>query len=203
MEYIYLTFFWSAWCVLHSLLISQRVTEFFKNALKQRYKYYRLFYNLFSLISFLAIGWYEKTLPQITLFKWQGKWILLRITLVAAALFFFYLGAKNYDMKTFLGLKQIRKNQGIFGLGSNEKLVVKGVLRWVRHPWYLATLLILWSYFNVLYQSTFISIILLSVYTIIGMLLEERKLISLFGEEYQKYRQTVPAIIPWKKPAGK
>ena len=101
-------------------------------------------------------------------------------------------------MKTFLGINQVRKNQGIFGLGTTEKLVINGVLKWIRHPWYLATILILWSYFSTCYISTLISSLILSIYTIVGMLLEEQKLLKQFGEEYKKYRKTVPALFPWK-----
>jgi protein-S-isoprenylcysteine O-methyltransferase Ste14 len=44
-----------------------------------------------------------------------------------------------------------------------------------------------------------VSKLVLSVYIIIGTLLEEQKLIREIGEPYRAYRKKVPMLIPWKK----
>jgi protein-S-isoprenylcysteine O-methyltransferase Ste14 len=36
-----------------------------------------------------------------------------------------------------------------------------------------------------------------TVYIVIGALLEERKLLAIFGERYEKYRTATPFLIPF------
>jgi protein-S-isoprenylcysteine O-methyltransferase Ste14 len=41
--------------------------------------------------------------------------------------------------------------------------------------------------------------IVLTIYIIMGTILEERKLVSEFGDAYVKYQQEVPMLIPFIK----
>lgn len=201
MDYIILAVLWIAWCVVHSLLISVRVTEFFKRTLKSRYKYYRLIYNL---ISFLSLGWlglYSLGFKHTLLLGWSGYWQALRLLLLLLTAFFFWTGARHYDKAQFLGISQILNNNSAKGIGAGGALNTSGIMAWTRHPWYLATILLLWSYFSHLYISTLIINVILTLYVIIGMLLEEKKLLREFGEDYKKYQKAVPILIPYRRPS--
>jgi protein-S-isoprenylcysteine O-methyltransferase Ste14 len=79
----------------------------------------------------------------------------------------------------------------------NAKLVTDGIYAWVRHPLYLATVLAFGA-LALLYPFPSVVVFALSMiaYTIIGAILEERKLIIHYGDEYQNYKKHVGFIIP-------
>ena len=79
---------------------------------------------------------------------------------------------------------------------SNE-LQITGIHKYVRHPLYLGTFMFIWGLFLVIpLLSLLIANVIITVYTLIGIELEEKKLLSEFGENYRLYRQTVPKLIP-------
>ena len=38
-----------------------------------------------------------------------------------------------------------------------------------------------------------------TAYIIVGILLEERDLVELFGDDYRRYRERVSMLVPWRK----
>ncbi len=72
-----------------------------------------------------------------------------------------------------------------------------GLHKWVRHPLYTGTLLLVWCIF--LWNpslANLISAACITLYTRIGIYFEEKKLVQLFGEEYIVYASKVPMLIP-------
>jgi protein-S-isoprenylcysteine O-methyltransferase Ste14 len=60
----------------------------------------------------------------------------------------------------------------------------------------LGGILIVWS--CDLSVSTILINMVISIYFIIGSILEERKLVREFGEKYREYQQRVSMLIPWR-----
>jgi protein-S-isoprenylcysteine O-methyltransferase Ste14 len=87
--------------------------------------------------------------------------------------------------------------------GKNE-LITHGAFNYVRHPLYstitmtIPPLMIIW-FSDLLFFIPWILILIVSHYTVA---LEERGLIEVFGEDYEKYRTYVPALIPYKGAGG-
>jgi protein-S-isoprenylcysteine O-methyltransferase Ste14 len=80
---------------------------------------------------------------------------------------------------------------------STPVLQTGGLHRYTRHPLYFGTLLFIWSLFLIFpFLSNLISCCLISVYTIAGIHIEERKLIAEYGQEYKEYARKVPMLLP-------
>ena len=80
---------------------------------------------------------------------------------------------------------------------NTHDLKVAGVHRFVRHPLYLGTFIAIWGLFFIHpTASLLLSNTIIHIYTLIGITLEERKLIETFGDQYVTYKRRVPKIIP-------
>ena len=173
MKYLILALLVSAWCVLHSALISTTVTGYLHDRLGRTFRFYRIFFNAVSLLTLLPVLVYADAVRTEPLFRWQGYPRILQALSLGTAVLLFILGARHYDAGRFLGLKQIREEIPGKGLTGAGELDTSGVLGIIRHPWYLASLLLIWP--RPLDISTILINMLLTVYLIAGAYLEEKK----------------------------
>ena len=204
-NYILLALLWIAYCVVHSALISIPVTKFFQRSLEDRYHFYRLFFNFFSLITILPLLMYShaarwKTEP---LFTWEGYMRVIQYCLMALGAVLAITGARHYSILQFLGIQQILKERSGAAMTESGEFDSSGVLGIVRHPWYLAVFIFLWA--RDLNLADFIINMVVSAYLLVGTLLEERKLVLEFGEKYKAYQCQVSMFIPlkWQRCRGK
>jgi protein-S-isoprenylcysteine O-methyltransferase Ste14 len=191
-----LALLWICWCVLHSLLITGTLNEWIQKQGGFLQGSYRIVYILFSLITLVPVLWYQYTLPQQLLFAWSGSWRILQGLLLVYAFIMFYGGKQVYDSDYFLGLCQWR-NYRRKQKTAHLPFTCHGILRYVRHPWYSGGLAFLWG-LGPLTDVTLMVRIILSLYLVIGTLLEERKLVRELGKPYRLYCRQVPMLIPWR-----
>ena len=89
-------------------------------------------------------------------------------------------------------------------LAGKHELVTHGPFAYVRHPLY-ATVLLTIPPLVIVWFSDFLFVIpwvLMLIITHYVVSLEERELIKVFGEDYEKYREYVPALLPYKGNGG-
>jgi protein-S-isoprenylcysteine O-methyltransferase Ste14 len=195
-QYLYIVFFWILWCALHSFLISATVTEYVKKKFGAWFKFYRLFFNGVSAVTLIPLVYCSNSLPQKTIFAWEGAWVMVRYALLVAGISLFVAGARHYSMTTFLGISQIRTGRANRGLSEYDTFDTSGILGVIRHPWYIAAILIVWAG-DVSLLSFMINIVI-STYMVIGAILEERKLLREFGTRYRSYQEHVSMLIPYQ-----
>ena len=80
---------------------------------------------------------------------------------------------------------------------QDTPLAIQGPYRWVRHPLYFFTLMMIWSCPDLTLDRLLFNV-LFTVWIVIGTLLEERDLLADFQETYHDYQHRVPMLIPWK-----
>lgn len=159
-------------------------------------RYFRIIYNILSVILFSFAGLYTVIYPGELLFERKEIWQFTGLMLATYGVIIGRKGIKNYNMGLFSGFSQLK------GKPDDEPFSTEGILRRVRHPLYTATLLLIVGFWLFI-PGVNISIACISmiIYLFIGIFFEEKKLIKIYGKRYENYRKEVPMLIPkfWNK----
>ena len=174
--------------VAHSLFAAKRTKQAFSRVAGREPRFYRLLYNLASLA---MLGWVMaayRTSPLLYAAPGIWRWVLYAAQLVVATVIFRCV--RQTGAGDFLGIDQLRS-----AIAQPRKLVTSGWYARVRHPLYLFSVLFL-VLNPVMTARWFLLTIFSTAYFIVGGMLEERRLLNEFGDEYKSYRQRVPFMIP-------
>lgn len=186
----------AAWGLVHSWLASLGVKDAVRRKLGERAsRFYRLAYNLFSVLTFIPILLLVGLLPDRVLYVVPPPWRYLMLAGEIGAALCILLAALQVDAASFIGIRQPFQGE------RRGELVTAGFYRWVRHPFYLFGLLILWLT-PAMTRNLLVAYLGLSAYLIIGPLFEERKLMREFGAAYAEYKARTPMLIPFLKLPG-
>jgi protein-S-isoprenylcysteine O-methyltransferase Ste14 len=195
-KYLILSLLLILWCVLHSAMISIAVTEYLKKLLGSQYRFYRVFFNFISILTLIPVALFAHSAQTPVIFDWSGYMRIGQVLILGLAVWFFFLGGRHYDIRQFLGIKQIREGTTDTAITDTGELETSGVLGITRHPWYLATMLLLWA--RQMDVSAIIVNVILTAYLIVGTYLEEQKLVREFGEKYRNYQKKVSMLLPYQ-----
>lgn len=198
MNLIMLSCLWIGWCAVHSLLIDPVVSGAIEKRMPGVVRYYRLLYNVLALLTLLPLAVVTGLAVGPPVFSWQGWGNIVRVLLLVCAFLLFWGGAKKYDMQYFLGFKQMRTGETHLLLTDSPEFAAEGVFGLVRHPWYLGSLLLIWSALPEYPLPKLLAAAILSCYLVIGSLLEERKILARHGESYRAYQNRASMLFPWK-----
>lgn len=177
-------------------MASLRLKEFLHRILGNgEVKFYRLFYNIFSVVSIAPVFYLMIVLPDKDFYQIPPPWSYLMFVGSGISVLLLFVTVLQTDVLSFIGLRQLFEDE------KPGRLVTRGFYRMVRHPLYTFGLLALWLSSSVS-LNTFIVYLGLTIYILVGIYFEERKLLREFGQAYADYRSVTPMLIPGLKFGG-
>lgn len=188
---------WAGYGVIHSLLISLQFSKWAAQVMGRYFAFYRLAYNLFSMILLIVLLYYTNTLDTELVIKFLPPWTILQQVLLIGSGFVIVWAFLSYDFLEFMGIRQILEFWQKEDSTHPKTITKKGLLGIVRHPMYLATIVFMWS-LNSSWADILVHFVL-TIYILIGIRLEERKLVKQLGSAYIEYQKDVPSLIPFSK----
>ena len=159
-------------------------------------------YVLLASLALVLLFWQWRPLPVVL---WHIDQPQFAIAVTALS----HLGWLTVLSSTFLinhfelfGLHQVANNlagRPMAALRFRTPLFYK----FVRHPIYLGFIIAFWATPSMTVGHLLFAAVT-AAYIVVGILLEERDLIALFGDDYRRYRNRVSMLLPWRKraPAG-
>ena len=187
---------------VHSLLVTDQAKSLGRSLFGERAvrAFYRLFYTVLGGASTLAALCLILLIPNETILS-PPLWMTIPFHLIQlAGLAIGAAAFRRMNLGEFLGIAQaMRFLEGKEPQGDEEglrqSLVTTGIYGALRHPQYLAGILIFT--FNPYITRTWLVVSLLAdLYFVVGALLEERRLLRRFGEDYRLYMERVPRFVP-------
>lgn len=133
---------------------------------------------------------------SVKVVQWCGVWKIFQAFLWITATGIVWLAMRILGFWDFLGLtafrlfQRRRRKPGV--------LLTYGIYAEVRHPLFLAGLLILWA--RDLSAIDLVVTMILSAYLVLGARIEERRLLKEFGLMYARYMNIVPGLVPRRIP---
>jgi protein-S-isoprenylcysteine O-methyltransferase Ste14 len=180
----------AVWGIVHSIMASLGFKDLLQRTFGDGFmKFYRLFYNVFSAVSFAPILYLMIVLPDRDLYQVSPPWSYLMLAGQGISVLMLFVAVLQTDALHFVGLRQI------FDSEKKGSLITSGLYRFVRHPLYTFGLLILWLSPN-MSVNTLIVYSSLTIYILAGAYFEEKKLLREFGQEYAEYKTVTPMLIP-------
>jgi protein-S-isoprenylcysteine O-methyltransferase Ste14 len=196
------------WALVHSALASKQAKDLARRIAGSRYRdgLYRFAFNAQSVVSLVWAALRFSRLPDQELYRVRPPWSWLFRTSQVASLSVLVSGVRVMGILRFAGLtplqdllagRDVRPAPEAQGppLGSDEGVMKAGAFRFSRHPGNLGAL----GFFLFLPRMTANRAVLLALvglYVVLGSLHEEHRLRMAYGAAYERYRRTVPFLVP-------
>ncbi|MDA8088980.1 MAG: isoprenylcysteine carboxylmethyltransferase family protein [Nitrospiraceae bacterium] len=199
---LYVILIFGCFALLHSLLAADRIKDLFTRLAGRKFVkvFYRFGYVVISAIASLAAFGLISVLPDKVLWNPSTPMKIIMGLLQFSGLLLGLATFSRIDSMGFIGFKQAMnfiKGREVSGdaEGIEHHLSKDGLYGIMRHPLYTAGILI-FSFIPVITANWLTVSILADLYFIYGALIEERRLIKRFGQEYRDYMKTVPRFFP-------
>jgi len=188
----------SVFAIQHSVMARRQFKQWWTKFVPKSVE--RSTYVLFSSLALILLCAMWRPMPTVI---WRLDDPLLRMAITALS----FTGFLIVLSSTFLinhfelfGLRQVTKNLS-GGAMPAPQFRTPLYYKFVRHPLYLGFIIAFWAA-PVMTVGHLLFAAVTSAYIVVGILLEERDLIDLFGDEYRRYKRRVSMLVPWRRSVG-
>jgi protein-S-isoprenylcysteine O-methyltransferase Ste14 len=194
MNYSVLIGGWIAYFVLHSVFAAGSIKLIASRVMGKGFRYYRLLYSTFATVGLVILLIINSNIPSEDFFESTGLIRYVSLVFTTFGVMLIQISFRQYRLKAFLGFTP-----------EDSRLHKGGVLGWVRHPIYSGLILVVIGFFFFIPNlPTLITSLCILTYLPVGIYLEEKKMISVFGQSYLDYRKEVPLLVPrWSRITGR
>ena len=157
----------------------------------------RSVYVLFASLILLLLVWQWRPIPTVV---WTIEDPNIATALSGLSMFGWLIvlfSSFQIDHFELFGLQQVFTHHTVQSFGSS-RFKTPFVYRLVRHPIYLGFIIAFWATPTMTVGHLLFAIVT-TAYIFVGASLEERDLMTLFGDQYRQYRAQVGMLLPWPR----
>jgi len=181
--------------VQHSVMARQRFKAWWTQFVPKPIE--RSTYVLFASLSLLLLFWQWRPLPTAIWEVEDPDIVVTIVTLSLAGWMIVFTSTFIINHFELFGLHQVT-NHLVGKEATPPRFKTPLFYKFVRHPLYLGFIIAFWAA-PTMSAGHLLFAAVTTIYIFVGIALEERDLVNLFGDEYRQYKQRVSMLVPWRR----